>query len=125
MKLAQCKVHDRVYVYVDASFHISSIKQSTKLSATVIDQQNGQVCLGWGAQDGFRPSGSMPLTTGWPNITYYQWVYDHCECEPMTDSGIQIESVSKQGTQEAPCRVCQRMNDIGIRSCYWCGQVPH
>ena len=25
---------------------------------------------------------------------------------------------------EAPCRTCQRPNDLGVKACWWCGGAP-
>jgi hypothetical protein len=28
------------------------------------------------------------------------------------------------GRQEKPCQSCRRMNDLGVSTCWWCGNQP-
>ncbi len=35
-----------------------------------------------------------------------------------------VASVAKK-RDERPCQSCQRMNDMGVHECWWCGNDPH
>jgi hypothetical protein len=39
-------------------------------------------------------------------------------------SNNHVASVAKK-RDERPCQSCQRMNDMGVHECWWCGNDPH
>lgn len=53
---------------------------------------------------------------------FYQSLHGHKL--PIKRYGTITQPV-RTGPIELPCQVCSKMNDVGVNSCYMCGNKPH
>jgi len=110
------------------------LEDDNKYLATVIGENQSQVCLCFGISVAYSLKYPIPFTDAHlksyvhrgfnmiGNIEEYfgEHIYWHSPSELTVANINNITNIRR----EKPCQVCSRMNDLGKTICWWCQNIP-
>lgn len=138
MNLSQCKIGDRVFVFLNGYWDVSVQKTTSKVSCLILDIHNAKnkttmtmttttsYLLGFdsaSSASGIRPNGCSVLsaTKYAKQAPYGQWVID-CECEMATSAPAMATKPAKKQEKACPLPGCGAKNYLdGTKKCWRCG----
>jgi hypothetical protein len=123
MFLKDTQPGQRIAVWINKTTRITVVSpdaESVQLPATVMKQDGSITVVGWKAGEECPSNyNGNALTSQMKADGYIMYLryFNYVECEPLTGSA-QVATNNKRA--EKPCGQCHRMNDIGVKKCWWC-----
>ena len=138
LKKGFIKEGDQILVHVDdfgngaKELTLVALGGVKTIPATLIEVNGCEMVLGWkdGEEhpyDTYTPRSCGRLDWEQQGFALVKEGYGtHCYFLPYRSQLTgKINSDSVPIRQESPCRSCNRPNDLGVKSCWWCGSQPN